>query len=33
MTRAIWKDIITDVMARAAMTLEAMCYDGTNFYE
>ena len=32
MTRAIWKDIITDVMARAAMTLEAMCYDGTNFY-
>ena len=32
MTRTIWKDIITDVIAREAMTLDAVCYDGTNFY-
>jgi transposase len=31
-TCAIWKDIITDVMAREAMSLDAVCYDGTNFY-
>jgi len=32
MTRTIWKDIITDVIAREAMTLDSVCYDGTNFY-
>jgi hypothetical protein len=31
-TCAIWKDIITDVMAREAMSLDAVCSDGTNFY-
>ena len=30
-TCAIWKDIITDVMAREAMSLDAVCDDGTNF--
>ena len=32
LTRAIWKDIITDVMAREAIDLSSVCYDGTNFY-
>jgi len=32
MTRTIWKDIITDVITREAMTLDSVCYDGTNFY-
>jgi transposase len=31
-TRTIWKDIIRDVIAREAMTLDSVCYDGTNFY-
>lgn len=30
-TRAIWKDILTDVIAREAMSLDAVCSDGTNF--
>lgn len=32
LTRAIWKDLITDVMAREAIDLSSVCYDGTNFY-
>jgi len=32
LTRVIWKDIITDVMAREAIDLASVCYDGTNFY-
>ena len=31
-TRAIWKDLITDVLAREAIRLDTVCYDGTNFY-
>jgi transposase len=31
-TRAIWKDIITDVIIREAIDLNSVCYDGTNFY-
>ena len=30
-TRAIWQDIMTDVIAREAITLDAVCDDGTNF--
>ena len=30
-TRAIWEDIMTDVIAREAITLDAVCDDGTNF--
>ena len=32
MTRMIWKDILGDVIAREALTVDAVCYDGTNFY-
>jgi transposase len=32
LTRAIWKDLLTDVMAREAIDLSSVCYDGTNFY-
>src|SRR5712691_5371517 len=32
LTRAIWKALITDVMAREALDLSSVCYDGTNFY-
>ena len=32
LTRAIWKDVITDVMAHEALDLSSVCYDGTNFY-
>jgi len=32
MTRTIWTDIITDVIAGEAMSLDSVCYDGTNFY-
>ena len=32
LARTIWKDIITDVMAREALDLSSICYDGTNFY-
>jgi hypothetical protein len=31
-TRAIWKDIITDVRAREALDLSSGCYAGTHFY-
>lgn len=31
LTRAIWKDLITDVMAREAIDLASVCDDGTNF--
>jgi transposase len=31
-TRAIWEDIITDVIKREAIDLSSVCYDGTNFY-
>ena len=31
-TRAIWKDIITDVITTEAIHLDSVCYDGTNFY-
>ena len=31
-TCAIWKDLLTDVMAREAINLDAVCDDGTNFY-
>ena len=31
LTRAIWKDLLTDVMAREAMDLASVCEDGTNF--
>ena len=32
MMRSIWKELITEIIAREAMTLDAVCYDGTNFY-
>jgi transposase len=32
LARTIWQDIITDVMAREALDLSSVCYDGTNFY-
>jgi transposase len=32
MTLAIWKAIITEVIAREAIPLSSVCYDGTNFY-
>jgi transposase len=32
LARAIWQDIITDVMVREAIDLSSVCYDGTNFY-
>jgi len=31
-TLAIWKAIITEVIAREAISLSSVCYDGTNFY-
>jgi len=31
-TRTIWKDLMTDVIAREAIGLDSVCYDGTNFY-
>jgi transposase len=30
--RTIWKDLITEVITREAITLDSVCYDGTNFY-
>jgi transposase len=30
--RTIWKDILIDVITREAISLESVCYDGTNFY-
>jgi transposase len=32
MMRTIWKDLITEIIAREAMTVDSVCYDGTNFY-
>ncbi len=32
MTLAIWKAIITEVIAREAIPLSSVCDDGTNFY-
>jgi transposase len=29
---AIWKDLVTDVVARERIDLSSICYDGTNFY-
>jgi hypothetical protein len=31
-TRTIWKDLMREVIAREAITLDSVCYDGTNFY-
>jgi len=30
--RAIWKNVVRGVFARERVSLESICYDGTNFY-